>query len=266
MTKFKSISSIVALVVTLITAIAVVVAWYTPADKVDDMSFNILQIDSLVTLYEAKDTNNNGVPDLQASANINQYHSFEAGEEGVGAYVDYKNMYHDENYSFEYIDQKYALSQDSKANLLDKVTIADAIPSKVYSYKFEITNYVGLENEITFSFIEDNEIDTTKLEDFEVRLGVVAADSSLTFTSWTPFCTNGIYSGITLNPLNSTMKVPAKTKNTAQTADLSVGRLDLWLQIKLKNEAVNDTIRNFILPLYKIELSCDMPDSQNSGD
>ena len=62
------------------------------------------------------------------------------------------------------------------------------------------------------------------------------------------------------------MKVPAQTKNTAQTADLPVGRLDLWLQIKLKNEAVNDTIRNFILPLYKIELSCDMPDSQNSGD
>ncbi len=249
MTKFKSISSIVALAVTLITAIAVVVAWYTPADKVADMSFNILQIDSLVTLYEANDSNYNGVPNKQTNANVNKYYNPEAA-----AYVEYKNIYYNENYSFNYVDQKYALSQDSKANLLNDLKITDAVPSKVYSYKFEITNYVGKDNDLTFTFLEDSQIDKSILKDFEVRLGVINSNATVTYTEWTSFCTESSYSGISLNPLNSTMVLPS------QTGSLSVGRLDLWLQIKIKDEAVNYPISEFVLPLYRIELSCEIPD------
>lgn len=260
MKKFKIILPIAALAIAIITTIAVITAWYTPGDRVDDMSFNILQIDSLVTLYKANDSNYNGVPDLQTNQNKNKYYSPEA-DDNNGAYVSYDNMYHDENYSFDYVDQRYALSQDSKANLLSSVKIEDAVPSKIYGYKFEITNYVGEENEMEFSFVEDkdNKVDKTILKDFEVRLGIVNSNNTVTFTNWTSFSDGTTYSPFTLNPLNEAIKIPA------QTGSLLVGRLDLWLQIKIKDEAINDNIKDFKLPLYRITLSCNMPDANNQN-
>jgi hypothetical protein len=215
------------------------------------MRFNILQIDSLVTLYEANDDNFNGVPNLVDSGNENKYFKPEAN-----AQVDYEKRYYDENYSFDYVDQRYALSQDSQANLLNSITISDAAPSKIYGYKFEVINYVGLDNTLQFEFISETgyTANPTILKDFEARLGIVDANANVSFSNWTSFSDGTSYSGFELNPLANPMTIPATT------GTLNVGRLDLWLQIRIKPSATNDQISDFNLPKYRITLSCQMAD------
>ena len=251
MKKIRIILSIVTLTIVLITGSYFVYAWYVSVDRMTDMQFNILQIDSLVTLYEANDDNYNGVPNLVDQGNQNKYYRPEAN-----AQVAYEKMYYTENYSFDYIDQRYALSQDSQANLLNQITIVDAAPSKIYGYKFEIINYVGLENDLTFEFITETTYtaNPTVLKDFEVRLGIVDSSANVTFGAWTSFSDGTTFSGFALNPLNTTMTVPATT------GTLNVGRLDLWMQIRIKADSVNDDLTNFKLPKYRITLSCQMQD------
>ncbi len=255
MKKYKVILPVVALAAGIITIIIISFAWYLSTDRMTDMQFNILQIDSLVSLYEANDSNYNGVPDLSSSENVDKYYSPEAA-----AQVAYQNKYHTENYSFNYVDQRYALSQDSSANLLDTVTITNAAPSKVYSYKFEITNYVGLVNQLDFGFIKEAKYspNISILSEFEVRLGIVESTSAVTFGEWTDFVNNDTYSAFELNPLDTDMTVPANNVG-------SVGRLDLWLQVRIKPSAINDSISEFKLPKYRITLSCNMPDNPDSG-
>lgn len=243
----------VALIATLITFISLVVAWYLSIDVTKDMNFNILQIDSQVTLYQAEDINYNGVPDLLTSntASVDTYYNQNANE-GAGAFVEYKYPYYTENYYFNYVSEKYALSEDSSANLFETVTLNNVVPSKVYTFKFEITNYVGLQNNLVFAFDQDSTIDTTKLKDFDVRLGSISSTGEISFTAWTNFCTesNGsyTYSGLELNPENSTMTIPA------QTNSYSVGRKDLWLQIRVNKNATTP-VTNFVLPKYRMTLS-----------
>ena len=240
----------VALIATLITFISLVVAWYLSIDVTKDMNFNILQIDSQVTLYQAEDTNFNGVPDLLTSNNAsNDTYYNQNANEGAGAFVAYNNIYHTEKYYFNYLSEKYALSEDSSANLFETVTLTNVAPSKVYTFKYEITNYVGLENSLAFAFEANSSIDTTKLKDFDVRLGTVEDTGSVTFTNWTNFCTLSnetyTYSGLSLG---SSMTIPGTT------GSLSVGRKDLWLQIRA-NSSATTTITNFTLPQYRITLS-----------
>ena len=251
MKKYKIIICVVALATVILSAIFITYAWYINVDRVTDMRFNILQIDSLVTLYEANDDNFNGVPNLVETGNENKYYKPEAN-----AQVDYEKMYYDENYSFDYVDQRYALSQDSQANLLNSITISDAAPSKIYGYKFEVINYVGLDNTLQFEFISETgyTANPTILKDFEARLGIVDANANVSFSNWTSFSDGTSYSGFELNPLANPMTIPATT------GTLNVGRLDLWLQIRIKPSAINDQISNFILPKYRITLSCQMAD------
>ena len=251
MKKYKIIICLVALATVIISAIFITYAWYINVDRVTDMRFNILQIDSLVTLYEANDDNFNGVPNLVETGNENKYFKPEAN-----AQVDYEKMYYDENYSFDYVDQRYALSQDSQANLLNSITISDAAPSKIYGYKFEVINYVGLDNTLQFEFISETgyTANPTILKDFEARLGIVDANANVSFSNWTSFSDGTSYSGFELNPLANPITIPATT------GTLNVGRLDLWLQIRIKPSATNDQISDFNLPKYRITLSCQMAD------
>ena len=249
MKKYRILICVVALATVILSAIFITYAWYINVDRVTDMKFNILQIDSLVTLYEANDDNFNGVPNLVDSGNENKYYKPEAN-----AQVDYEKRYYDENYSFDYVDQRYALSQDSKANLLNSITISNVAPSKIYGYKFEVINYVGLDNKLQFEFIKEESYtaDTTILKDFEARLGIVDENAKVLFSNWTSFSNGTSYSGFALNPLANPITIPATT------GTLNVGRLDLWLQIRIKPDATNHQISNFILPKYRITLSCEM--------
>ena len=252
MNKIKYILSFISLVCCTALAVVVVIAWYTNVYNIKDMDFEILQIDSVITMYEADDSNFNGAPDKLDSSDYGKYYNKE-----ITSYVPYAYTYYTEEYDFNYLDQRYALSSDSTSNILNTVSINDAVPSKIYTYKYEIINYVGQENKLVFKFDDYSglEGDTkksaiTNLSNFECRLGVVNSDS-YTFTNWTDFVTNGSYNGLTLK---EDITVPSKT------GDYSVGRLDIWLQIRMK-ATTTATFNNFEFPENRIVLTAEVSDS-----
>ena len=106
---------------------------------------------------------------------------------GNGTYISYADKYYNETYSFKYLDQRYALSRDSESNLLNKIEILDLVPSKIFTYKFEITNLSRVENNVSFGFENDTTIDKTKLKDFEARCGIISSTGGIDFTSWYDF-------------------------------------------------------------------------------
>ena len=102
---------------------------------------------------------------------------------GSGTYISYADKYYNETYSFKYLDQRYALSRDSESNLLNKIEILDLVPSKIFTYKFEITNLSRVENNVSFGFENDTTIDKTKLKDFGARCGIISSVGEIDFTS-----------------------------------------------------------------------------------
>lgn len=252
----KLIFCIVNVVLCIVLLISTTYAWYTNATAMSDMSFQILQIDSLVKLYKGNDTNFNGVPDLLDAEYQNKYYS-----EELSGYIEYSNIYHNENRSFNYIDQKYTLSSDSTANQLRKIEIKDLAPSQVYTYKFEVTNYSGVDNAFAFTF-DTGETYTDEylkfLSNFQVRLGIVNVDNVFDFTDWTDFTTmdEGVYaySGIKLDPTETGIIIPATT--TLIDGKTGNGRLDLWLQVRVKSVCV-EKFTSFVLPTARLTLSMD---------
>ena len=77
-------------------------AWYTNIKSSSDISFDILQIDSLVTMYQANDDNFNGIPNLLTTGNEDKYYNPQIVDGSAVGYVAYSNMYHHEKYSFNY--------------------------------------------------------------------------------------------------------------------------------------------------------------------
>ena len=249
--KRKVIFYPIIMTITSLLLIVAIYAWYVQLDRVHDMSFNILQIESLVTLYEADDSNYNGVPNLLSDKTIDKYYNKEVTENQ--GFVNYSNLYHHENYAFNYLDQKYALSQDSSANLLNTIEIVDIAPSKIYGYKFEITNYSGRDNVLEFLFESKTYDSLTELGYFEARLGVVDEDNKLTFTSWTDFVNNNAYTGFELNPFDEDIIIEAESRDLDNRR--INGRLDLWLQIRIKKEVETLLQGTFELPMFRIKMS-----------
>jgi len=229
-------------------------AWYTNTEKVSDMSFDILQIDSLVSMYQANDDNYNGIPNLLNSEDKDKYYNPQIVDGSPVGNVPYSNQYHHENYSFNYVDQKYALSRDSVANLLNTVTLNNVAPSKVYGFKYEITNYIGSVNTLDLTFDEDDDIDVTKLSNFETRVGSVDIDGVVTFTEWKNFVVSNSYSGIVF--YQDGLTVPASSHDIINDKTIN-GRLDVWLQIRVKAESTT-TVTDFTLPEFRIKLSADI--------
>lgn len=235
-------------------------AWYTKVTTVSDMSFSILQIDSLVSMYQGNDTNFNGAPDLLGSSkkNDNTYYNTELDQ-----WQSYTNQYYQEKYSFNYLDQKYALSSDSTSNLLNTVTLSNVVPSKIYTFKFEITNYSGSANYLSVSF---NSSSDDYISYMNARVIVAEVDSansySGTYTStsydWTKLTSGGttikdnIKVAALTYPLVYTTDEDNTTVSTSSTS--SSGRLDIWLQIKV-DSTFTATLSNYALPELVLTLS-----------
>ena len=252
--KIKYIVIIANIILSLCAVVGAVFAWYTNTEQVANMEFDILQIDSLVAVYSANDSNYNGVPDLSESPNIGKYYK-DANEEdeSEAGYYSYSNCYYSEKYAFKYVSQKYALEHDSTANLLDKIYINNIAPSQIYCYKFEITNYSSQNNDMSFSF-DSFEGDISKLKDFEVRLGVVSATGAISFNPWCSFVNeNNEYSA---PELISDLVLP-DWSNKVGTGERINGRKDLWLQVRLKPTATA-SLTNFSLPNYRVTLSVEI--------
>ena len=237
--KKLRIFSIIALLVSVLAIVSITFGWWVFTRTVGDMEFSILQIESQVFLYHAKDDNFNGVPEL--ASNENKYYN-----QVTKKYMTYSNSYYNEKYEFNYLDQRYSLVADSESNLLNQIVIDDVAPSKVYTYKFEIINYAACDNDVEFSF--DSNSLPSNVSDFEVRLGYVNVNSSITFTDWTSLSN----SKVDLSPIDN-MSVPAFSYGV-NSERLEVGRLDLWLQVRVKSSVEEEIPTTFTLPTYRLTL------------
>lgn len=238
--KKRKIIYIITILVAIVSLVSVTYAWYVYIKTLGSMQFSILQIESQVALYHASDTNFNGVPDM--SPELNKYYN-----QITEKYTSYGNQYYDEKYKFTYLDQRYSLIADSESNLLNTVEINDIAPSKIYTYKFEIINYAACENTVEFSF-DQNNLDSSKLDQFEVRLGLVNLDTTVTYSNWKSLSQNQV----DLVPMEN-VTVPAFSDNVLGQR-LEVGRLDLWLQVRVKSEVTEHIANAFTLPMYRLTL------------
>ena len=246
MKRIRLIISLVSIVFSIALLTIITFSWYVNINTSQDMKFEILQIQSLVSLYQGKDTNHNGVPDKLATTNYGKYYNPTVNS---GIYINYADYYYTETYDFTYLDQRYALARDSESNLLNTIEINDIVPSKVYTYKFEITNLSQRLNYVSFGFDSDNTVDVAKLSTFTCRMGIVDNTGHVTFTSWHDFVSNNAYSAFTITDPSLTV--------AGKTGTLDVGRLDCWLEIKQKSEATL-SFTSFILPQFRLTLSIDV--------
>jgi hypothetical protein len=228
-------------------------SWYINIETSNDMRFEILQIQSVVSLYEGQDNNHNGVPDKLSSTNVGKYYNPNVSG---GTYISYDKKYYNETYDFKYLDQRYALARDSESNLLNEIIISDCLPSKVYTYKFEIINLATKGNYVSFGFETKAGLDTSYLGDFEVRCGYVSSSGTITFTTWRSFLTGESYSPFNIYFEDTTdIEIPGFS-NGVNGSRLDASRLDVWLEIKQKAESTV-TLNEYLLPPFRLTLSVD---------
>ncbi len=238
-----------------------VLAWFTNFDSVDDLGFKILQIDSEVRMYYANDSNFNGVPDLLLPENANKYYNdyAERNEEGeivnpsYQTYAEYTNVYYNEKFDFTLKDSKIALSSDSAVNQFNRIDLTEVVPSKIYTFKFELINYVGADNALSFGFDSEYSGSLENLSKFQCRLAVINSsdgeNATYDFTEWTDFSNGSTYGGIVLND-------DIVINGINEFTRLS-GRKDLWLQIRMKDNVQNIELTEFALPDFKITFTFD---------
>ena len=93
MKRLKLILSLIATIVCVALIGFITYSWYINIDTAKDMEFEILQIQSLVSLYEGQDMNHNGLPDKLSQANVGKYYNPNVGS---GAYIAYADKYYNE--------------------------------------------------------------------------------------------------------------------------------------------------------------------------
>lgn len=104
-----------------------VYAWFSRGDNTP-MGFEMLEINSTVTLYQCADENRNGVPELAASP------------------VDMK--YYREIYDFFDPVTEYARSEENQAAVQLSFSAKELLPGRISTCKFAIENNSDTDNEI----------------------------------------------------------------------------------------------------------------------
>lgn len=276
MPKWKKILILSVKTLSLILVLSVFVfnvayAWFAAYKEAGDLGFKVLQIDSVVNLYQGNDTNGNGVLDLLD--NDSTYKSMkDENDPNYNTYISYSEYYYIEKYDFSFKDSKYALSKDSSANLLNNIMLNDMTPSKVYTIKFEAINYSEYENNMYFEFSDTpNEITLDLLKQIKIRFGYVKNDTtsgtdviSYNFTEWLTFLgTNDTaYSGLKINTEENPYILPAKNEYMSDGISHH-GKIDFWLQIKLDETSTIPNTSTFSLP--ELRITFEIPDGTISG-
>lgn len=212
-------------------AVSVGFAWMLNADFMHGMQFQILQIDSTVNFYSAKDENYNGVPDLLSSENEGKYE-----EKDSENWTVYSTAYYTEKYQFKLIDNKYMLSTTTTANTFENIQITDAAPSRIHTYKAQIVNYSGFAVNLRCSF---GTVSDEKSGRFQCRIVTVSINSdtvSYTPSDWKAFG-----------------EVSYETRINGDNND---NKLDFWLQIRMDPFAT-DEMKSLQLPDFKMVMNID---------
>lgn len=243
-------------------------AWYFSGDETSALEFQVLQIDSVVTVYDAIDINDNGVPDLLAANGQENgtYQYTEYDEEGAGttSYVTYDLPYYVETHDFNYHDTTLVLEEDSVANTFQAITLEDVAPSKIYTIKYALANYNFATNVISFSFDKTSTSGSpvsveNELKWFRMRLGKVDQNGDITFGDWETFAFTADGSlAYTTDAYGNSSTASISPGSGVVTIDpytgiIGSGRLDVWLQIQCladtPNELQNKTI---VFPDFRI--------------
>lgn len=220
-------------------------AWFSRAAKMSNMKMQILQIESLINSYMAYDINNNGVPDLLTAKGENDgtYYFVDEEDSAKTKYYAYVNPYYTEKYDFQLIDTKYAITSEAEYNLLKSITLTEAVPSKVYTIKYEITNYNPVESELELLFMTVGDYSTSlDLAKLQVRAFIVEnsyGEQSFTAPDYGDWEIGSVF-----------------FQTSVPKAETTFGRTDLWVQIKIRDD-VTEIPEVFTLPLLKLQLSAE---------
>ena len=144
----KLVISIVSIVITILTTISLVFAWKIFMDNASQLNLAITKIDSEIYLYQALDSNYNGIPDL-----LSQYSSSEISEIKAN-YPLNKREYYQEKYAFNYIGYRYALSSEPSAEEILNFDMDKVYPTQIKTVKFSVLNNSDGTNWLNFKFNE----------------------------------------------------------------------------------------------------------------
>ena len=235
-TRIRLIFSIVCVLAIIGALVRYSLGWYSIGDTTGELDFQVLQIDSVVTMYRAIDVNYNGVPDL-LSANGQQdgmyrFNSEDENGNPLTEYVAYELPYYNEKYDFEYYDSTLVLDREfTPANTLKTAELTDLCPSKIYTYKYALYNYGYSTANAVFSFdtktsIEGKTVSDNLGENFKVRFCIVNGDKDteeIVYGEWQNFA----------DILSSQDRI-INNEVVVSKYDASdgSGRKDVWLQIQ----------------------------------
>ena len=226
LTAFLAVALVIALAFASITY-----AWLFTGDIAKGLEYSIAKIDSTVTLHRAVDDNMNGVPNRLAENVQLEYYS--------------------EQYEFEQLgDPKFALSDDSEANLLTSFSITDFVPTQHYTLKYSLVNKSTAENLITFKLSADEIDNEAFLSTLSFRLGVVnAADASSTATVefgekvfLADIIEGGAIAESVLSAAEENIFIDGMTGD-----DITTNYRDFWLQIEMETFETLSTHAGFTL-------------------
>ena len=167
-TKYKLISLIVLLIVSLLS-ITNLIAWKIYTDQASQIKLQVTKINSEIYLYQAIDSNYNGIPDL-----LSDYTSEQISQ--IQANYPEKDEYYNENKAFTYIGMRYAMSSEESLEESLSYDLGTLLPSQTKTLKFSAINKSDGANDIKFRF--DNKSYTTAselnlLKCLSVRIGKV---------------------------------------------------------------------------------------------
>ena len=153
-TKYKLISLIVLLIVSLLS-ITNLIAWKIYTDQASQIKLQVTKINSEIYLYQAIDSNYNGIPDL-----LSDYTSEQISQ--IQANYPEKDEYYNENKAFTYIGMRYAMSSEESLEESLSYDLGTLLPSQTKTLKFSAINKSDGANDIKFRF--DNKSYTTASE------------------------------------------------------------------------------------------------------
>lgn len=167
-TKYKLFSLIVLLIVSLLS-ITNLIAWKIYSDQASQIKLQVTKINSEIYLYQAIDSNYNGIPDL-----LSDYTSEQISQ--IQANYPEKDEYYNENKAFTYIGMRYAMSSEESLEESLSYDLGTLLPSQTKTLKFSAINKSDGANDIKFRF--DNKSYTTAsglnlLKCLSVRIGKV---------------------------------------------------------------------------------------------
>ena len=210
---------------------SVTYAWIFTGDVARGMEYSIAKIDSTVSLYRAIDDNKNGVPNRLSESEQLKY------------YV--------EQYEFEKLgEDKFALTDDTEANLLTTVVLDNVVPTETYTLKYALVNKSTAENLITFKFYATEIEHIDLLSTLSMRLGIVKSDA-VDSTATVEFgekmyladhISGGVVEETEIEALSSDIYIAGMSG--AETPD---NFCDFWLQIEMESYEALVTHTGFTL-------------------